>query len=78
MQFNFVALKPHVIDIFSRNSHPINGEINFCRLIRKMNDGIEVEIGYWHTFLHCKPLYTKKLFFCSYEELYKEIKTQEN
>ena len=38
-------------------------ECNFFKVLDETPDGFQVEVGYWITYIGCKPRYTKDMIF---------------
>lgn len=44
-------------------------DINWIKPLNKINDGYNIEIGYWVSFLDCSPVYNKTIIWLSVEKL---------
>lgn len=44
-------------------------ECNFFRFIQQNEHGIEVEVGYWITYIGCRPKYNKEVVFVPNDRL---------
>lgn len=36
---------------------------NFFKLLEKVDGGKKIEVGYWITYLNCRPKYQKEIIF---------------
>lgn len=43
-------------------------DVNYINVLKNDKQGFEAQIGYWITYLGCKPKYNKEICFFSYKK----------
>lgn len=59
-----------IVDYMNPKGHNYK-DVNWIKVIDEdsVNENVMLEVGYWITYLNCKPKYNKDIVYLSYEKL---------